>query len=56
MRHIVDYDTELAVWLVVDTEAAHMVISIHPTRRAARRAAWAEEAAWPRRHAANMDS
>ena len=47
MRHIVMYDPDMPGWAVVDTEAAHLVISFHETRRDARKAAEAEESNWP---------
>ena len=39
MRHIVEYDPETLRWAVVDTESAHLVISLsrHPRRGAKRR-------------------
>ena len=35
MRHIVVYDRDTAGWAVVDTESAHMVVSLHDSRYAA---------------------
>lgn len=50
MRHIITHDLEDNSWLVVDTQSAHMVISIHATRHAARAAAESEERNWPARY------
>lgn len=49
MRHIIAHDTENGGWLVIDTESAHMVISVHVSPVAAFRAAEAEEREWPAR-------
>ena len=49
MRHIIVHDPVIGGWLVVDTQSAHMVVSIHSTRSAASRAAAAEEREWPKR-------
>ncbi|MCG8511320.1 MAG: hypothetical protein MI741_19050 [Rhodospirillales bacterium] len=47
MRHIVVYDRDSAGWAVVDTESAHLVISLHDSRYAAASAAVLEERNWP---------
>ena len=50
MRHIVEYDAETMRWAVVDTESAHLVISLHATVGAAQSAAATEEHDWPSRN------
>lgn len=52
MRHIVEYDAETMRWAVIDTESAHLVISLHATRSAAQIAAVTEERDWPSHHPA----
>jgi len=47
MRHIVVYDTHEKAWAVVDTRAAHMVVSFHRSARAARAEATHQEKSWP---------
>lgn len=49
MRHIIAHDTERGGWLVIDTESANMVVSVHASPGAASRAAEAEERDWPAR-------
>ena len=49
MRHIVVYDTEITSWIVIDTQAARMVVGIYDTRQQAEQAADAEEFDWPPR-------